>query len=35
MQVSEIAKVLNRGVSTVSERLGRILDRLISEMEKK
>jgi DNA-directed RNA polymerase specialized sigma24 family protein len=35
MQVSEIAKVLNRGVSTVSERLGRILYGLISEMEKK
>lgn len=32
MQVSEIAKALDKGVSTISERLGRIMDKLILEM---
>jgi hypothetical protein len=31
MQVSEIAKALN-GVSTISEGIGRIMDKLILEM---
>ncbi len=34
MQVAEIAKKINKGVSTVSERLGRILCKLIKEIEK-
>lgn len=34
MQVSEIAKALDKGVSTISERLGRITDKLILEIRK-
>lgn len=33
MQVAEIAKKLNKGVSTVSERLGRILCKLVKELK--
>lgn len=34
MQVSEIAKALDKGNSTISERLGRIMDKLINELNK-
>ena len=34
MHISEIAKVLNKGVSTVSERLGRIICKIIKEMSR-
>ena len=33
MQVAEIAKELNKGVSTVSERLGRILCKLVKGLK--
>lgn len=32
MQVAEIAKKLGKGVSTVSERLGRITDKLFKAL---
>ena len=34
MQVSEIAKEIDKGVSTVSERIGRIIRKLNSELER-